>query len=588
MRFSDRPEQTRSLQAFTSGDDIFTASASDLGAALLDGGLGTDTLQLVDGGTFDLRLPQAFSSIEAVQGSGQDDTIILDEGRFGGVAAFGGGANASLTWDELHLAGSAFDLRGKSFTGIHRISLLTDNAMITAGSLAMAKLVSGITSQNDHLTLSGVVLTDAEIRTLHQRGIDTITDAAGDHVNTAPHASGLNGDRIQAAASQTVFLDAGRNAIVSNDDPALALLSVADAETQEQAGTIGLDLSGAVALSAGLASGSFVSVGGMEIGLIWQAGGAGLTIAFNSNATAARVQDVVRALTFTLPDTAPSATLVRPVSITLSDEGGRTSVSTITVEQPIEAKPEDIALSRATVAELSAAGTLVGLLTANLAGAGDSFTYALADDAGGRFAIEDNRLVVRNGALLDYEQATSYSILVRAVGPGNHVVEHRFTITVEDVAEEFATGSDLNDTLIGGAGRDKLSGGLGDDRIFGNGGMDTLNGGLGHDVFVFDTKPAKTNIDRITDFVVKDDSIWLDNAVFHALGKKGSVSKPMKLDPHLFWKGKVAHDGDDHVTYNAKTGALSYDPDGTGVAKAMLVAMLPAKLLVTAKDFFVI
>jgi serralysin len=197
-------------------------------------------------------------------------------------------------------------------------------------------------------------------------------------------------------------------------------------------------------------------------------------------------------------------------------------------------------------------------------------------------------MVVRNGALLDYEQFRSHTVVVWATGPDNHTIEHSFTITVEDVAEEIATGSDQNDILIGGAGRDKLSGGLGDDWIFGKGGMDTLSGGSGHDVFVFDTKPTKTNVDRITDFVVRDDAIRLDNAVFKALGKKGSPTKPVKLDPHMFWKGKAAHDGDDHVIYNAKTGALSYDPDGTGVAKAMLVAMLPTKLNMKINDVWVI
>jgi len=40
---------------------------------------------------------------------------------------------------------------------------------------------------------------------------------------------------------------------------------------------------------------------------------------------------------------------------------------------------------------------------------------------------------------------------VRTLGPGNHVIEHRFTITVEDAQEEIATGSDLNDILTGAA-----------------------------------------------------------------------------------------------------------------------------------------
>ena len=38
---------------------------------------------------------------------------------------------------------------------------------------------------------------------------------------------------------------------------------------------------------------------------------------------------------------------------------------------------------------------------------------------------------------------------------------------------------------------------------------------------MFDTKlNKKTNLDKIADFNVKDDSIWLDNAIFKKLGKK--------------------------------------------------------------------
>ena len=88
-------------------------------------------------------------------------------------------------------------------------------------------------------------------------------------------------------------------------------------------------------------------------------------------------------------------------------------------------------------------------------------------------------------------------------------------------------GSVDNDIFKGGAGTDKLGGGLGDDILWGRIGKDVLTGNAGRDIFVFDTKLNKrTNLDKIADFNVKDDSIWLDNAIFKKLGKKGTERRP--------------------------------------------------------------
>jgi Ca2+-binding RTX toxin-like protein len=108
-------------------------------------------------------------------------------------------------------------------------------------------------------------------------------------------------------------------------------------------------------------------------------------------------------------------------------------------------------------------------------------------------------------------------------------------------------------------------------------------------VFVFDTKPnARTNVDRIGDFVPKVDRLFLDNKAFKALGTKGSLTKPEKLHASKFWKGTKAHDENDRLIYNPKTGVLLYDPDGTGKAAAVKIAVLSTKLALGAKDFFVI
>jgi Ca2+-binding RTX toxin-like protein len=119
--------------------------------------------------------------------------------------------------------------------------------------------------------------------------------------------------------------------------------------------------------------------------------------------------------------------------------------------------------------------------------------------------------------------------------------------------------------------------------ISGGLGADTLTGGAGKDVFVFDTKPGAGNVDRITDFSVKDDTIHLAKAVFKAAGPKGTLSKG------AFWIGSEAHTAKDRIIYNADNGKLYYDADGTGSKEAVQIALLKKGLsLMTAKDFLII
>ncbi|MBD2747020.1 calcium-binding protein [Microvirga sp. BT688] len=137
-----------------------------------------------------------------------------------------------------------------------------------------------------------------------------------------------------------------------------------------------------------------------------------------------------------------------------------------------------------------------------------------------------------------------------------------------------------NDVLYGGSGADKLSGGTGSDKLYGG-------TGTGRDVFVFDTKPNKiSNVDRIYDFNPKYDSVQLENKIFTKLGK-GS-DKGVKFKADMFVKSDAAKDKEDRIIYDSKTGALSYDQDGTGAKAQVKIATLPKNLKLTYHDFFVI
>jgi Ca2+-binding RTX toxin-like protein len=255
------------------------------------------------------------------------------------------------------------------------------------------------------------------------------------------------------------------------------------------------------------------------------------------------------------------------------------------VPPPTNTAPTDLALSAAAIRELSASGTTIGTLSAADA-AGSTFTYALlSDGAGGRFKIDGNQVRVANGLLLDHEQARSHTIRVKVTDQGGLSFEKDLTLAVTDWVGERALGS---------AGRDVLKGGLGNDKLFGASGNDVLTGGAGKDVFVFNAKlgSSKTNktlnYDTITDFNVRDDTIWLENKVFTKLGKKGSEKKPAKLNKEFFIIGTKAVEADDYLIYNKRTGSLFYDKDGSGRGQAVEIAKLSKNLKMTALDFSII
>jgi hypothetical protein len=158
---------------------------------------------------------------------------------------------------------------------------------------------------------------------------------------------------------------------------------------------------------------------------------------------------------------------------------------------------------------------------------------------------------------------------------------------------DYVSGDQGHDRLYGNDGKDWISGGAGNDRLYGGLKNDTLSGDTGRDVFVFDTRlgssttDRKVNFDTIAQYSARDDSVWLDNAIFRKLGP-GSASKPHKLDADFFNAGNRPKDSDDYINYNKKTGILSYDPDGSGAARPVEFAKFKAGLALTHNEFFVI
>jgi len=138
------------------------------------------------------------------------------------------------------------------------------------------------------------------------------------------------------------------------------------------------------------------------------------------------------------------------------------------------------------------------------------------------------------------------------------------------------SGNGLNNALHGNDGNNVLSALLGDDTLYGGGGNDTLDGGAGNDIltggmgadnFVFATNGG---VDHITDFKTGVDHIQIAASLVSLLGGAGALTRD------AFWASTTgqAHDANDRLIYNTKTGALYYDKDGDGTQAAVQIAVL--------------
>ena len=79
--------------------------------------------------------------------------------------------------------------------------------------------------------------------------------------------------------------------------------------------------------------------------------------------------------------------------------------------------------------------------------AGDVYTYTLLDDAGGRFSLDGNQLLVADGAAIDFETATSHTVMVQVTDSGGSTVTKSLTIDVID-ANEPPTDIALADSTV--------------------------------------------------------------------------------------------------------------------------------------------
>ncbi|HTV68333.1 MAG TPA: tandem-95 repeat protein [Rhizobiaceae bacterium] len=215
----------------------------------------------------------------------------------------------------------------------------------------------------------------------------------------------------------------------------------------------------------------------------WVAATRTLKLEAVTTATAAEFQAALRSVQFIANSNAPIAG-ERTLEFAMYDGSGTGYLASKTVNvQAVNDAPTNILLSASTVRENAARGTVVATL-AGVDPDSSAFTYALLDNAKGRFSLSGNTLRVADGLLLDREQAASHTIRVKVTDADGASLIKTLTIGVTNVDPENVTGNGLANTIFGGAKADRLFGLGGNDRLTGNAGNDTLDGGIGNDTLV--------------------------------------------------------------------------------------------------------
>ena len=159
-------------------------------------------------------------------------------------------------------------------------------------------------------------------------------------------------------------------------------------------------------------------------------------------------------------------------------------------------------------------------------------------------------------------------------------VGYALLANVEDLVltatrDGFGMGNSLNNRITGNSGYNTLDGGPGND---------TLTGGPGRDMFRFRSHlNGSTNVDRLTDFDVVDDTIALHYTAFPAF----TTANVNVLLPPQFQVGASATTTSQRIVHNRTTGALFYDVDGTGSIPAVRFAIVPKGLAVTYRNFLI-
>ncbi|MBM3964384.1 MAG: DUF4347 domain-containing protein, partial [Planctomycetes bacterium] len=293
-----------------------------------------------------------------------------------------------------------------------------------------------------------------------------------------------------------------------NDTP----VALADTATAVEAGgvsngTAGTNPTGNVlANDTDVDSGDTKTVSGVAVGTV---GSASTNVGTNVTGTYGTINiGSTGAYTYTVDNTNTAVqslrtsanTLTDVFTYTMTDGGGLTSTSQITVTiQGANDAPNDIT-GTLTIAENSANGTAVGTVTRSDVDSGDTRTWSLTDSAGGRFAINSSTgaVTVANSSLLNFESASSHNITIRVSDAASATFDKVLSVTVSDVAEAITLTAGDDTFTDNGVTETSVNASGGNDLVYASSGNDNLHGGTGTDTVSYENATSAVTVSLAT------------------------------------------------------------------------------------------
>lgn len=234
-------------------------------------------------------------------------------------------------------------------------------------------------------------------------------------------------------ANTAPLLGAGRNDRVFSWTATiapLADLTLTDPDTQTATAV--------VRIQGGAARGTFINAAAQGWAQTTEAGDTVYTRSFAQAADiGAVVQQALRTLVF---DPVTTGTTSFTVTVTDGAGAGTTSGANPFRVTALNSAPFDLALSSNTVPENSAAGTIIGVLIAQDSDLGDTLTFSVAPNDHVELGVDGVSLVVKPGAVLDYEALTAFVVVVQATDGAGASTLGVLNISVTDVTELGLSG----------------------------------------------------------------------------------------------------------------------------------------------------
>ncbi len=535
----------------TAADDEILAAPGGLGAGdRIDGGDGYDTIRLTAPGTLDITLPDVFTGIERLEGSSGDDLFLVSGRRMERIDEIQGG------------------------DGMDTVRLKEAGALKVAWMISVEKVEGS--AGDDHFYVGADNATKIDGGDGHDV-VEMMEDGTLDLrlFSGMEAVVGFDGaDLFQVAAGNTIRINGGGGTDTVRLENAGLLDLGAFSNIRQVIGSAGDDV--------------FLYNPGLRANIDGGDGQDVLRLAGPGTLDLARLPGLSNIET--VEGSSGSDIFIVPADGTLIVDGG---YGFDTVRLTGEGKL-DTTLFRNIERFIGSDGKDILIGTDGDAGDdspadGSGDGWLRGGDGDDLYRIDNLDDIVEEegtGGIDTIEASVSFSLADRTRVKGqveNLTLTGKAIFAIGNELDNQLKGNAMNNRLEGAAGSDRLDGGQGHDRLVGGLGRDTLTGGTGKDIFRFDTRPAKDNVDTITDFNVKDDTIELENAIFAKLKKTGVLAKTFLA---VNAAGK-AMDKDDYLVYSKKTGLLSYDPDGSGKAAAVEIAYLSKNLPITEKDFLI-